>query len=103
MSHKKINTEKGNVALVCSDCIDNQIKEFQKRTHRIEPGAYLKHRFVSHDGTTESMWVKITQVIDKNVVYGTLSNEPVYLHEYQYGANVKVELDKCLDYIPKNE
>lgn len=93
-------SEKGNVAIVCSECIDELKEEFRKAEHQIRPGAYVKHRFLIPGVGTESMWVKITKVIDKENFEGILSNIPVLAFNLRHGDLVQINIDECLQFLP---
>lgn len=97
------NSKKGNVSLVCDECIAEEKEKFRNAGHQIKPGNYLKHRFVSPDGGTESMWVKVTEVIDEEIVHGVLSNDPILIPELKHGMLVEIELSECLGYLPGDE
>ena len=104
---KKINittTEEGNMALVCKSCIEDLNKEFLEANHVITKGSFVKARFVDEKNKlTESMWVKITEMIDLNSFKGELYNHPAFFPKMKHGMEVQIDLKDCWGFISADD
>ena len=93
--------EKGNMGLVCNDCIEQEKKDFKNANHKITKGSFLKYRFVNEQHRlSESMWVRVSKLVDIDTFEGVLMNHPAFMPNMKHGMLVEINLDGCWGFIP---
>lgn len=97
---------KDNIIVICKSCTNKRRKEWQKANKdlKIEKGDYVKGAF-EIGKIAEHMWIEV-QKIEKGVIYGKLSNQPIdkiIAKHYKIGQKVEMKISEIEDYASKEE
>ena len=105
-----------NIQLVCKECSDNKLNDFQeffdtclgelKSTFlmnfvkAIDEGRLYFKCYVKSDGVTEYMWFKVTDFnYYEDYFKGTLDNTPFIVEGYEFGDICELKFSDVSDYI----
>lgn len=78
-----------NVRPVCSDCMDDIRKDFQKsnKINQLITGHNAKITLKNNEGRKEHIWV-LVKSINNNEIIGNINNVPVIVTDWKVGDEI---------------